>query len=784
MMKKFPFVLFLVLSTMSLLLTASENFAQLPGQTNGRVLLPNGWWLSPAGESIPLDDLPMNAAPSPDQKFLAVTHGGVSKPVLLLVDLRLHKVVQSVHLKDSWNGIAFLGEKLFVSGGNQNCVYTFSLSNGKLTNSDTINFSSSKWAAGLDVDKERLAVVFRGDSTLQYYNLVTKEFQAIRLDGMPYSCKFLKNGTLLVSIWSSKKVEAFDGAKLLYHVAAGDHPTELAVSNNDRYAYVANANDNSVTVIDLETHRPASNVSTALYPDSPEGCTTNSVCITNDGKFLLAANADNNSLTVIKISDPEEPIPIGFIPAGWYPTKVLELHDGTVLVLNGKGNRSFANPQHQYIGTLLKGTLSFFKLPDAKELSAYTKQVYGDTPYRPIESKEAAFQSGNSIPDTVGGKCPIKYVFYFIKENRTYDQVLGDISEGNGDSNLVLFGEKVTPNIHKLVHDFVLLDNLYCDAEVSADGHNWSTAAYATDYVEKSWPNNYGGRGADYDFEGGQPVATPEAGYIWDLCARHGVSFRDYGEFVENVPGDTTKNIAREKTLLSHYDKAYRGWDLDYSDVNRFEEWQKDFTKLVYSGDLPQFNIIRLPNDHTAGTAKGALTPQAMVAQDDYALGLFVNKISHSKIWGQSAIFVIEDDAQNGADHVDAHRTEGLVISPFVKRHFVDHALYTTSSMLRTMELILGLPPMSQYDAAAAPMFNSFIPLALQPDTSGYSVMQPEIDITAKNQSGAYGQNIMGHMNLKVADAVPERLFNEILWKSIKGTDMPSPRYSILSDGR
>lgn len=752
--------------------------AQLPGEKNARMLLPNGWWLSPAGESIDLDDLPLNAAVSPDAKFLAVTHAGLSKPVLLLVDLKSRKVVQSVRLKDSWLGISFVGDKLFVSGGNQDCVYTFDLVNGQLINKDSIMFLSSRWAAGLDVDGKNLAVVFRGDSSLSYYNLSTKEFQTVKLDGMPYSCKYLKDGTLLVSIWSSKRIEAFGGAKLLFQVKTGDHPTEIATSKNNRYAYVANANDNSVTIIDLKSRRAIENVSTSLYPDSPEGSTTNSVCVTNDGKFILAANADNNSLTVIKISNPKTPVPVGFIPVGWYPTKVLELHDGTVLVLNGKGERSFPNSQHQYIGTLLKGTLSFFKFPDAKQLSAYTRKVYANTPYRPSESKEASFEAGNPIPNKVGGESPIKYVFYFIKENRTYDQVFGDVAEGNGDSSLVLFGEKVTPNIHRIAKDFVLLDNLYCDAEVSADGHNWSTAAYATDYVEKSWPNNYGGRGAPYEFEGGQPAATPESGYIWDLCGRHGVTFRDYGEFVESDEGDSGKNVPSEKALLSNYDSAYHSWDLDYSDVKRFQEWEKDFAKFVNSDEVPHFNIIRLPNDHTAGTHKGDLTPQAMVAQNDYALGMFVDKISHSKIWSQSAIFVIEDDAQNGADHIDAHRTEALVISPYVKHHFVDHTLYTTSSMLRTMELILGLPPMSQYDAAAEPMFNSF---TMNLDTASYDSVQPQIDITAKNRTGSYGQDLMKYMNLKVADAVPDRLFNEIIWKSIRGTDMPAPRYSILS---
>ncbi len=773
-----------------LLFTCGIAAAQLPGEKNGRMLLPNGWWLTPAGSSIQLGDLPLNAAISPDQRYLAVTHAGLSKPVLMLVDLRKREVVQTVPVKDSWLGIEFHGSTLYLSGGNQNCVYTFELRHGKLEASRTIEFAPPRtpgyppkgtyaWAAGLDVYRNTLAVVFRGDSTLRYYDLKSGKIRLVRLDGMPYYCKFLGNGTLLVSLWSSRKVEAYKGDRLLYSVPVGDHPTEIATRG--RYAFVANANDNSVSVIDLKLHRTIATASTTIYPDSPEGSTTNSVCVSNNGKYVFAANADNNSLTVIDISKISRPVPVGFIPVGWYPTKVIEMKNGTLLVLNGKGNSSYANPQHQYIGTLLKGTLSFIKFPDAKELAAYTKKVYMNTPYRPEASKEAAYASGNPIPDKVGAPSPIKYVFYFIKENRTYDQVFGDMKRGNGDSSLVLFGRQVTPNIHKLAANFVLLDNLYCDAEVSADGHNWSTAAYATDYVEKSWPSNYGGRGAPYEFEGGQPAASPEAGYIWNLCERHGVSFRDYGEFIESGLDSTRPGTPNEKALIGHFDPMYRSWDLKYSDVSRFEEWNRDFTRLLAEDSIAHLNIIRLPNDHTAGTWKGALTPQAMVAQNDYALGLFVDRISHSRIWDQSAIFVIEDDAQDGADHVDAHRTEALVISPYVKRDYVDSTLYTTSSMLRTMELILGMPPMSQYDAAATPMFNSF---TSTPDTSAYSVMQPLIDIHTRNEDGAYGQNIMDKMNLRMADAVPERLFNEIIWKAIRGTDMPAPRYSILSGKR
>lgn len=758
-------------------------FAQWPGQKANHVLLPNGWKLSPSGKSILLSTLPMNAALSPDEKYLAVTHAGMDKPDLMLIDLSQKKVIQTISLPDSWLGITFQGNTLFVSGGNQNQVYTFKLLNGLLIPSDTLSFAKPYpqkmvWIAGLDVHNGFLAVVCRGDSTLRYMNLKTKQTETVHLNGMPYSCKFLNNGSLLVSLWSNHAVNLYRGTKFLESFPTGNHPTDIALTKNNEIAYVANANDNSITMINLKNHRVTATISTALYPDSPEGSTPDAVTISPDGKFVLAANADNNSLTVIQPTE-KGAKPVGFIPVGWYPTKVLMLKNGTVLVLNGKGDRSFPNSDHEYIGTMLKGTLSYFPFPDQQTLEKYTKTVYSLIPYQPskliIPSNE---ESDNPIPSKVGGPSPIKYVFYVIKENRTYDQVFGDLKEGNGDSTLVLFGEKVTPNIHQLALQFSLLDNLYADAEVSADGHNWSTAAFCTDFVTKSWPNNYGRRGAPYEFEGGQPTASPSAGYLWNLCLRHHVTFRDYGEFIESNPNISKPNTAREKALIGHFDPMYRGWDLNYSDVDRFNEWNRDFTLLLQKNNVPQFNIIRLPNDHTSGTKKGALTPQAMVAQNDYAVGLLVDRISHSPIWKESAIFIIEDDAQDGADHVDAHRTEGLVISPYVKRHVVDQTMYSTSSMIRTMELILGLPPMSQYDAAATPMYQSF---TMKPDFTPYQVINPMIDLNEKNPLGAYGQIMMEQFDLTHADRVPDRIFSEIVWKSIKGTDMPAPRYSILS---
>ncbi len=778
----------------TLALTYGIAAAQLPGPQGSRVLLPNGWWLSPAGKSIRLGELPLNAAISPDQRYLAITQDGFSNPGVTLVDLRTDEVVQRIILKDSWLGIRFYGNKLYVSGGNENSVYVFVLVNGRLKQLNTIRFADPRivdhqekgpydFAAGLAVNRRNLAVVFRGDSTLRYYNFRTRKITVVHLDGMPYYCRYLGDGTLLVSLWSSKKIEAFRGSRMIYEIPTGPHPTGIAVRG--RYAFVANANDNSVSVLDLAHRRPVATVSTSIYPDSPEGSTTNSVCVSPNGKYVLVANADNNSLTVIDISNIRKPVPVGFIPVEWYPTKVMELKNGTVLVLNGKGSRSFPNPGYPlnshgplYIGNLLKGTLSYFKFPNKAQLARYTRQVYADTPYRPDQLRQTMSAVDSPIPDKVGGKSPIKYVFYFIKENRTYDQVFGDIKEGNGDPNITLFGEKVTPNLHKIVKNFVLLDNLYCNAEVSADGHNWSDAAYATDYVVKSWPSNYAGRGAVYDFQGGEPVASPENGYIWNLCERNHVYLRDYGEFCESNPDTNKPDKALEKVLVGHIDPMYRAWDLDYSDVSRYEAWNRDFTRLLAGNKVPQLSIIWLPNDHTWGTKKGALTPQAMVGENDYAFGLFVDRITHSKIWPETAIFSIEDDAQAGPDHVDCHRTEGLVISPYCKRHYVDNTMYSTASMLRTIELILGMPPMSQYDASATPMYNSF---TNTPDDAEYTVAQPMIDIDARNPLGAFGQRRVDKMDFAVEDAVPPRLFNEILWKSIKGTDMPAPRYSILS---
>ncbi len=369
----------------------------------------------------------------------------------------------------------------------------------------------------------------------------------------------------------------------------------------------------------------------------------------------------------------------------------------------------------------------------------------------------------------IGDPSPIKYVFYIIKENRTYDQVLADVKGGNGDTSLLLFGEHVTPNQHALVNEFVLLDNFYVDAEVSADGHNWSMGAYANDYLEKTWPTSYGGRGGSYDGEGNREIANDKNGFIWGACKQSGVSYRTYGEFAD----ESKANIP---VLKDHFCPYYTGWDMETRDTTRFYQWKREFDSLIAVNAVPRFNTLRMGNDHTEGLRPGSLTPFANVADNDLAVGLFIEHLSKSPIWKESVVFILEDDAQNGPDHVDAHRTTAYLAGGYVKRKFVDHEMYSTSSMLRTIELILGLKPMSQYDAAALPMWKCF---SQTPDTTPFRARPSNINLNDKNPDDRSPLALKSlTFNFTKEDSAPDIEFNEVIWKAVRGAHsvMPAPR--------
>jgi DNA-binding beta-propeller fold protein YncE len=613
----------------------------------------------------------------------------------------------------------------------------------------------------------------------------------------PYTCLAHPDGRrAFVSLWAKAAIAVIDldTNQLAAIWKTAEHPTEMVLSPQGDILYVACSNSTKVSVIETSTGKGLQTIHCALYPTAGVGNTPNSLALTPDGQVLFVANADNNNLAVFNVADPKLAKPMGFIPTGWYPTSVrYSAKDRTIYVANGKGmsskaNRSGPNPLlpraknlGEYIGMLFTGTLSIIPMPKPDQMATYTKQAYACSPLRDRNEVRAdKVEPNNPIPRQVGDPSPIKYVIYVIKENRTYDQVLGDLGKGNGEPELCLFPEPVTPNHHKLAREFVLIDNLYVDGEVSADGHEWSMGAYATDFVEKIWPLSYrGGKVYGYPAEGNyDQAARPSGGYLWNKCIEARVSYRAYGEWVNNgkmrPDGTFEDGTPAAPELAGLFDPQFRGYDLDYPDVKRAERFISELKRFEAQGVMPRLQVVRLPNDHTAGSRAGKPTVTAMVADNDLALGLLVEAVSHSKFWKETAIFVIEDDTQNGPDHVDAHRSPAFVISPYAKRKAIDSTLYSTSSMLRTMELILGLKPMSQFDAAARPMYNCF---TSQPDFTPYKHEVPKVDLNERNPPGMFGAAWLEKQNLAKEDAVDDILFSEIIWKAVRGRDseMPPP---------
>jgi YVTN family beta-propeller protein len=764
-----------------------------------RITLPNGWSLTPVGKSLPLGDLPLNIAVSKTGKYIAVTNNGQSTQSIQLFDAKKEIELDNIKIAKSWYGLKFSADekRLYASGGNDNLILQYSIINNKLVTSDTFKIGTNKKEllspAGIEVDdaKQILYVVTKENNTLYTISLKTKEILSqIKLDGEAYACLLSPDkNTLYISCWGCDKIIMFDTnlKTVASTIAVGDNPNEIILNKQGTVLFVANANDNSVSIIDLKKQKVIETLNAALYPNAPSGSGTNGLALSADEKILYIANADNNCIAVFNVSVVSKSLSKGFIPVGWYPTNV-KVVGQKIFVSNGKGFSSQANPYGpspfkkreaviyqqgdtskpigvQYIAGLFKGTMSIISVPNEKQLNIFSKAVYANTPYTKTKEIDADGMVGNPIPKKVGDKSPIKYVFYVIKENRTYDQVLGDVKNGNGDTSLCLFGEKITPNQHKLVNEFVLLDNFYVDAEVSADGHNWSMGAYATDYLEKTWPTSYGGRGGKYDAEGNREVANNKAGFIWDLCKRNKVSYRTYGEFADNFK----PNIPSIKNNMCNY---FEGYNTSISDTIRFEQWKKDFDSLIAINAVPQFNSVRFGNDHTEGLRKGRPTPQVFLADNDYAVGKFIEHLSKSGIWNETAIFILEDDAQNGADHVDAHRSTAYVAGGFVKRNFVDHTMYSTSSMLRTIELILGMPPMTQYDAAAMPMFNCF---QANVTASNFTAIIPFVNLNDKNMALNKWQQKSEDFNFTKEDAAPDDELNEIIWYAIKSEKIPYP---------
>ncbi|MBN8730755.1 MAG: beta-propeller fold lactonase family protein [Acidobacteria bacterium] len=844
-MKQALFVLPL-LGAAAVLLSQPEPVIRVGPLAGGRgFLLPSGWLLRPAGRQAPLDTYPMSSLLTPDGKHLIVLHGGYNAPSVAVLDAAtLHRITEA-RVPDAWMGMALTpnGRLLYVSGGSRSEVYEFALTpEGQLEQKRTFSIADPKqrthrdFIGDLQFDPNgRLlyAADLFHDQVVVINPSSGRVIERFKTGRRPYRILFHPDGkSFFVSSWADAAVyqHETDNGNRLNFSRVGPHPTdllwreklptdELKVGDGDEddklpaaqgdaafpwkaRLFVTLANTNSVAVLGVSESKELARLETinvALYPRHPAGMTPSAMALSADKNRLFVVCSDANAVAVVEVNSSRSRV-TGFIPTGWYPIAARAMTDGRLLVFNSRGSASYPNPRgpnpaqraarthlgmrsDQYVAQMQTGSVSIIDGFDEPRLTQYTRTVLENTAFRESKLDEAHQElPGHPVPRAPGEPSPIEHVIYVVKENRTYDQILGDLGKGNGDPSLTLFGEEVTPNHHKLAREFVLLDNFYVNGDVSADGHNWSTAAIAPDYVQKMWPNSYAGRRKHYDYEGGEAAALPPSGRIWHQVMAAGLSMRNYGYWAENKPqaGPDGVHIARlrDLDLAPVTNMKYRAYELEYRDTDRVKVFLDDVAQWETTGAMPRFMTVRIGNDHTYGLASGKLAPKSMVADNDYALGLLVEGVSRSKFWAKTAIFVLEDDAQNGPDHVDSHRSPAFVISPYVKRGSIDSTLYNTTSMLRTMELILGLNPMTHFDAGATPMTRSLTPIA---DLKSYSAEKPRISLEVRNPADTALARRTEAMDFRMADAIDDNELNAILWLGIKGTAPPAPVRSFFA---
>ncbi len=801
-MKRAAFALILLLSA-GLAWTAAERFRMkhpvtgrdisVPGQNGPNALLVNGWKTTPAGRQLASGDMILSGQASPDGKLFAFTNTGYTRHELHIVDLATEKEIATFPMEQSWSGLAFTpdSKRIFVSSGagySVSDIQYFDRWDKEGWKEARVGFTlfgatKDKTAvSSLTVSPDGKLLYVLNNSDDHLYIVEThggRGVARLKVGNHPQSAELSRDGkTLYVANLGDATVAIVDVTdaghpRINASLATDPHPNDIVLTRDDRL-FVSCGHTNNVISFDLKNRQRLEVISTALGPKAPAGSTPNSLALSPDGEMLYVANADNNSVAVVEVEDRGKSKMLGFLPTGWYPTLVTTSPDGKrVIVASGKGNGTGPNRvkrpidpiapavSFQHMGNQMNGLISFIDAPDAKKLAEYTKQVYDNTPYRDTLLEKSGGSADSVIPTVVGQPSPIQHVLFIMKENRTYDQVFGDLKQGNGDPSLTLFGRDVTPNQHALAEQFVLLDNLYCSGEVSQDGQPWTTSAYVNEFTQRAWTLSYSKHGR-VNVAGG--IADQSTPYIWELAKQKGLNVKTFGM-------GNRRGIAAVRS--TRFDAPPVPGQIGRArDFERADRFVQEFDEMDREGKVPNFMFMSLGENHTSGTAPGAFTPKAQVASNDLAIGKMVESISKSKVWGKFAIFIIEDDAQNGPDHVDSHRTAGLVISPYVKRKVVDSNMYSTVSMLRTVELLLGLPPMTQHDAAAPPMVNTFM---AKPDLSGFTALTAKIDLMSKNPSQGYGAVESARMDFSDYDRVDEDALNRILWHSIKGANVPYP---------
>ncbi len=599
-------------------------------------------------------------------------------------------------------------------------------------------------------------------------------------------------------------------------ILVGMHASAMALSPRGRFLVVANAASDTLSVIDTALDRVMETIWTRRNAADLFGAAPNALAFDRSGRTLYVCNGTQNAVAVVAFNPGESRL-TGLIPVGWYPGAII--HDNArralyVANIKGIGSTKKLEPgeKPKFQSRQYFGTLSLVPLPTKRQLADHTRVALHNFRYGAIQAARMPArpdQPPRPVPERTGEPSVFKHVVYVIKENRTYDQVFGDIKEGNGDPSLCIFGEQITPNQHKMVREFVLLDNTYCSGILSADGHQWADTGITTDYMEKSFagfPRSYPDGMDDTDVDA---IAYAPSGFIWDNVLAHGKTLRNYGEFAitdkswkdkakkgkltwtdhyrEFIDGTDTINLSSRpaiESLRGHLNTNTVGWDMDVPDVFRAAQFIKDLKEFEAKDSMPNFIIICLPNDHTSGTAAGAPTPAAQVADNDLAFGQIIEALSKSKFWKETCIFGIEDDPQAGWDHVSGYRTTGYVVSPYTKRGKVISTQYNQTSILRTMELMLGLPPMNQLDASATPMFDCFTD---KPDFTSFTAVKNNVPLDQMNpdpkkitdtllRKNAYAS---ARLPLGEPDKCPEDQFNRILWHAMKGSHEPYPEWAI-----
>ena len=811
-------ILILLLTVAAVILMSQPSAREQVGPiSDGGFLLSSGWRIKAAGTQIPVDTFPMAAVATPDNKYLLVLNGGYNPPSISVIDIAAAKELSRAPVPDAWLGLTITraGDKVYVGGGSRAAVYEFTLAAGVLKPSRVFPVVAEKDRTPQDfIGDVQLApdghLLYAADVYRDSVVVINPQsgyvLSRIKTGRRPYRLLFHPSGkSFYVSSWSDGSIGRYDPATgdRIGLTRVGPHTTDMVWQQGEveeqpdvkARLFVSASNTNNVYVLGANENGELSqleSINLVLTPRQPLGMTPSGLGLSSDGKKLFVACADANAAAVIDVSGPHSAVQ-GFVPTGWYPTAAFGLPDGRMGVLNGRGLRSYANPGGpnpmkrpepvhegtpaiEYVGHIQTGTVQFVDIPDEKQLAAYSDEVVANSPYRDEKLDDPGTPQGNPV----GAGGPIKHVIYIVKENRTYDQVLGDMKEGNGDASLVLFGEKVTPNLHKIAREFVLLDNFYVNSDVSADGHNWATAAIAPDYTQRMWPNSYAGRRKTYDYEGQEPANTPPAGYIWTAAKQAGVSMRNYGYYVDNratPEADGTQITAvRDPILAPVTDPNYRGFDLDYPDIERAKEFASEMRDFEKAGSMPQLLLMRMGNDHTNGAAAGKLSPLSLAADNDQGVGMVVEAVSKSRFWNETAIFVIEDDAQNGPDHVDSHRSPCWVISPWVKQGTVNSTMYNQASVLRTIELILGLRPLTTYDAGARPLFSIFASSAGNNSSpKPYTLEKAQTPLDVKNPANTAAARESRQMHFEEADEIDDDELNAVLWAVIKGPGFAMP---------